>query len=449
MLRRFGTCTSRVAGARTQLSFSVPKHPATNKSDKIGDVPGDDYGAYETRTIFTKPVPRNINLDGTAKDMFDPTTPPEQCVSPGLIACLSKRIGITEAQAATAMIDAEHNLNDALRSIEKRGLAKLPSHAYGLVAVEYYEPEVYCIANFAVPHYEHLTDPDVLEAIHELTLCAAEMPIDSSSEELKRRFNTDWATDSGDKCADLMKRIPGELQLHSVSLLALGEFSANGHYVLNPPNASDFPNIGVAAAACCLDLTTGMNARFRFEVERIADSICEHVAREHVYFGQQVHLLKQPYLWAPDFSVEDFLRYKESLMQPAAIMHQLRYTMSHHHLDDQAGFAREFGPLRKEKRFSARPNPYRNLVELEELKTKQHELGKHYKENATPANAFTRSGHLVLMSSAGGENSGFAGNAKYDDFGQVADMEHRVLSSIGLTSASERLWLRYYTDSLF
>jgi hypothetical protein len=435
---------------RHQLSFKQPKQPAPAGTDSERNVPGDDFGSYETRTIFTKPVPRNVSLDGYARTLFDANTPPEECVSPGLMTCLARRFNISEAQAANAIIDANHDLNSAVEVILRRTTTSI-ERPFGLVAVEYYEPEVYCITSFAVPRHEQLRDPDVLDAVHELTLSAAEMPSDASPTELLRRFKTDWATEQGDKCSEVMRRVPhGGLDVTSICLLPLGEYSANGHFVRHPSSA-DHPNIGTAACVACLDLTTGINNRFRFEVERIADSVSEHVVQEHLCFGQQVHLLKQPYFWDPEYSVEDYLRYKESLLQPAAILNQLRYAFSSHHIDDQPAFALDpgTGPVHKSKRNVARPNPYRNLIELEELKTKQHALGKHYKENATPSHCFTRSGMPVLIASAAGENSGFAGNLKNETFGDIAHMEAQVFGTAGQTSAVEKLWKRYYTDNLF
>lgn len=47
-------------------------------------------------------------------------------------------------------------------------------------------------------------------------------------------------------------------------MLPYGEYSVHGFYVLHPVKA-DTPNIGVAAAACCLDLRTGVHKQFRFQ----------------------------------------------------------------------------------------------------------------------------------------------------------------------------------------
>lgn len=447
---------SRVAAA--SLAPARPSHAAESMrwkqfgrpsdTDMVQAV-GEDYGIYETRTTFTRPVLRDAMIDQAEIEssgvLFDATAPPEESVSPGLARCLATRLGITQQQASIALLASNHNMNAALRLIEKRKWATLPSHSYGLVALEAYDPETFCLVGFAVPEYEMLSDPDLHEAIHELTLSAAEMPADAPMEEHLRRFNTDWTTETGERCKDILDRVPGGLQVKAVCLLPWGEYSAHGLHVFHPVSA-DFPNIGTAAAACILDLSTGVNDRFRFTIERIPDSISEHVIREHYAFGQQVHLFKQPYLWAPDFSVEDMIRYKESVMQPSAVVKELRYAFCNHHMDDQATFASEHGPAPSDRRFRARPNPYRNLVEVYDMKLKQLDMGKQYKENATPSNVFTSGGNPVVIASAGTEQAGGYGSGN-DNFNVEVDIELRQTSLAN--AASERLWLKYYTDNLF
>jgi hypothetical protein len=122
-------------------------------------------------------------------------------------------------------------------------------------------------------------------------------------------------------------------------------------------------------------------------------------------------------------------------------------------MDDPATFARDtpVGPSRRGRRVaSSRPNPYRNLLELEQLKLAQHELGKHFKENASPANVFTRNGNPVIIASQGEEGSGYARNdGSAEEFDDVTQMERLMLNSSGANTATEKLWRRFYADNLF
>lgn len=420
-------CASAALRRKAEFNPNAADADATSPegTDRDGNVPGDSYGLYETRQIFTQPVPRHLSRSGVAAELFNDDTPPNKCVSAALMARFAKHCGITEKQAAHVIIATDFNLNDALALLEAKGIA-IPPNSYSLTAVEMYEPECFSIVTFSLPSIDMVEDPDVHDAMHELVLSAAEMPPDSTREELTHRFNTEWTTESDENCGEVMARFGAKAT--GVLMLPLGDYSTNGMHVMHPVSEAA-PNIGTSVCAVSIELKTGVHSRFRFHAERIADTVAEHVAHEATHYGQPVHILKQPFWWNPNYSVEDFVRYKEALLQPSALMHEMRYAYAPHGC--------------------AGVEPYRNMVELEALKSMQFKLGKHYKENATPGNVFTQSGNTVINASMGNEGSGYGKPEEMEHFSDIARMERVALSEAGVITKSERIWRKFYTNNFF
>lgn len=278
------------------------------------------------------------------------------------------------------MAESEGNINEATYLLEKRFNIRTTFGSYGVVAMESYAPETFCLVSYNLPNYEAIGDDDVLEAIHELTLSAAEMPLDTDRRDLREKFMSDWTTEDGTPCHKVLKEY--DITVKEVMMLPYGEYSVQGFHVLHAVK-DDSPNIGVGAAACCLDLRTGIHNRFRFHVERVADSISEHVMRERVHYDQGIHLYRQPYWFHTEYSVEEFLRFKESLLQPSAAVFEMRYACAYAPAYGLEGF--------------------RTMIESEKLKIAQHKYEKHYEEFTAPGKWMTAdNAQLQTVSAAAG-----------------------------------------------
>ena len=351
-------------------------------------VPGDSFGIMRNRCVFYRPIPRNIH-NGEFGHLFPEGIDPRCCLNPIVLKRLSGSFGVSADTIVNTCVECHGDINLTVRQLTKQSGKPTPFGSYGLVALESYVPEAFCLASFHFPSFEATRDPDVLEAVHELVLSAAELPLDTPRSSIKDKFLS-WTTDDGTRCEELMRKF--DITLHDVVLLPHGEYSAVGFFVANPHN-EDFPNIGVGAAACSLDLRTGIHNRFRFHVERIADSVAEHVALEQLHVGQEVHVLRQPYWFHPDYSVEEFIRFKEGLLQPSASVFEMRY-------------ATMLAPV-------CGTDSYRNLVELEKLKVAQHKYEKHYEDLTTPGKWLTTDGSQLQTVSAGTGGSGIAGSTMH------------------------------------
>src|SRR3989338_7605105 len=122
-----------------------------------------------------------------------------------------------------------------------------------------------------------------------------------------------------------------------------------------------------------MDLRSGIHKRFRFHAERNADSIAELLVREQMHFDQwYVNFLRQSFWFNPEYSVEDFIRYKESLLMPSATIFEVRTAVILHNCGGRRG--------------------YRNIAEIEKVKIAQHKLEKGGKEQQMSGNLIDANG---------------------------------------------------------
>nr|CCC92955.1 conserved hypothetical protein [Trypanosoma congolense IL3000] len=377
-------CDRRFVGARSTLSSEEQRYldqeppprdllvslrtkdrSPTDDSEADVTVPGDSFGIMRNRVVFYKPVPRQL-YTGELGDLFPEGCHPLRCVNPVTLRHLGDTLGVSFREATEAMQEAEMDINIAVDALCKHKSVTPPPGSFGLVGFESYASETFCLVDFSLPNFEATRDDEVLDAIHELTLSAAEMPLDTPTKDLTEKFINEWTVEDGRRCKDVLNEY--NLGVRRIILLPHGDYSVEGFYVLHPVK-EDTPNVGTGAAACCLDLRTGIHNRFRFHVERIADSLSEHVMQELVHYGQDVHFLRQAYWFRPEYSVEEYIRFKESLLQPSASIFELRYAVlavGSHGLEG-----------------------YRNLVEMEKLKIAQHKYEKHYEDFISPGKWLT------------------------------------------------------------
>ncbi|SCU72473.1 uncharacterized protein TEOVI_000405000 [Trypanosoma equiperdum] len=353
----------------------------TDDNETDVTVPGDSFGIMRNRVAFYKPVPRDV-YSGELGECFPEGCHPLRCVNPATLHHLSERFGVSIREAVKAMQNAQMDINIAIDELCRRKCIDPPAGSFGLVGLESYTSETFCLVNFTLPSLEATRDDDVLDALHELTLSAAEIPLDTPTEDLVDKFVNNWTVEDGRSCKDVLDMY--DLGVNKIVLLPHGDYSVEGFYVLHPVK-EDTPNIGTGAAACCLDLRTGIHNRFRFHVERIADSVSEHVIRELVHYGQDVHVLRQAYWFKPEYSVEEYIRFKESLLQPSASVFEMRYAVL------------AVGSY-------ALPG-YRNLVEMEKLKVAQHKYEKHYEDFMSPGKWLTSDNSQLQTVAAGGGNA--------------------------------------------
>jgi hypothetical protein len=348
-------------------------------------VPGDSFGIMRNRCVFYQPMPRVDHGGGVWEDLFPPGCDPELCFNTNIVRQFTGRFALSEKEAVTFLREAKGDINEALHAVEvrKKGILQMSGY-YGLVALEVYAPETFCMVSFRCPSFQATRDDDVLDAMHEMTLSAAELPVDLPPRQLVDRLN-DWDTEDGERIGDLLRSL--DLSVAQVVLLPFGEYSTQGFHVLRPVKP-ETPNIGLGAAACCMDLRTGIHKRFRFHVEKCADSVSEHIAREALHFGQiDTHLFRQAYWFRPEYSVEEFVRFKESLLQPSAAIFEMRTGVLMHPFTSLRGV--------------------RNIIEVEKLKVLQHKHEKHYEDQTVPGQMVTadRSQLQTVVSGGGGNNA--------------------------------------------
>lgn len=345
-------------------------------------VAGDSFGTSAKRVPFLRPKERGVHADPLFAELFTGRHPNE-CFNPNVVRALKGKLGLPEVEVVRRLIDAGGNTNLFLHDYETDTGKKLPPKSYGLVALEAYDPECFCMLSVSCDTYEQTQDDDVLDAIHEVVLSAAELPLDMSRNAAVDKLR-EWTTEDDSPCVEVLEGVG--LGLVDCILLPYGEYSAQGFFVLDPVK-EDSPNIGTAVGTCALDLRSGIHNMFRFHVERVADSVAEHVVREQLHFGQLEHILTQPYWFKPSYSVEEMLRFKERLLEPSANLFELRYAVLHHHFLNLPG--------------------YRNLVELEKLKHAQLAHDKHFEDFLDSGDSISRNaGTLHSEAGAAGATSG-------------------------------------------
>ncbi|KAK7200913.1 hypothetical protein NESM_000150200 [Novymonas esmeraldas] len=354
------------------------------------NVPGDSFGIMHNRVAFYKPLPRQV-LSGRMGELMPLGMHPLACFNPDTVRRLCGRYGVPADDVVAALRDGDGDVNLATELLEQRRDIEVGFGSYGLVCLESYAPETFCLVSYNLPTFAATQNDDVLDAIHELTLSAAELPLDTPSDRLVDKFIHHWTTEDDVPCGDVLRAY--DITVQSILLLPFGDYGVQGFHVLQPVK-KETPNIGVAAAACCMDLRTGIHNRFRFHVERIADSVSEHVLQEMLHYNQGVHLLRQPYWFRPEYSVEEFIRFKESLLQPSAATFEMRYAFM---------FAPQYGlPY------------YRNMVEMEKLRIAQHKYEKHYEDFTAPGKWLTSDNAQLQTVAAGGGGSNVPGGAMHN-----------------------------------
>ncbi|CCW68972.1 unnamed protein product [Phytomonas sp. Hart1] len=249
------------------------------------------------------------------------------------------------------------------------------------------------------------------------------------------KFLNHWTIEDGTPCRDVLEE--HDIAVNNIILLPYGDYSVQGFHVLYPIK-EDTPNIGVAAAACCMDLRTGIHNRFRFHVERIADTISEHIVQEMIHYNQGVHLLRQPYWFKPEYSVEEYIRFKESLLQPSASIFEMRYA---------ALFSVEYGL-----------SGFRNLVELEKLKIAQHKYEKHYEDFTAPGNWLTSDRAQLQSVVAGGGGSNAPGGAMHIQTNEATSVKNAMETRVGplrrnfensIQKHGDRIFARFYRKNYY
>ncbi|RNF11453.1 hypothetical protein TraAM80_00899 [Trypanosoma rangeli] len=223
------------------------------------------------RVAFYRPIPRDVYA-GALGELFPAGCRPMRCVNPSTLRHLCGQFGVSSAEAAATMLDADLDINVAVNNIVKRKGFKADFGSFGLVGFEAYAPETFCLVSFALPSFDATHSDDVLDAIHELTLSAEEIPLDVPKGELVKIFLTHWTTEDGTNCKEMMNSL--DLTVQCIILLPYGGYSLQVFHILHP-SKEGVPNIGTGAAACYLDLRTGIRNRFGFHVERVADSLSE------------------------------------------------------------------------------------------------------------------------------------------------------------------------------
>ncbi|ORC91971.1 uncharacterized protein TM35_000041850 [Trypanosoma theileri] len=402
----------------------------TDDTEMGVNIPGDSFGIMRNRVPFYKPIPREV-YGGELGELFPEGCHPMQCVNPAVLRRLCGRLGVSLKEATAAMQKAENDINMAVDILSRRKGIKAPFGSFGLVGFESYASETFCLVSFSLPSFEATRDDDVLDAIHELTLSAAEMPLDTPAGDLVNKFVNHWTIEDGTRCKKVLESY--DIGVQRIIMLPHGDYSVQGFHILHPVK-DDTPNIGTGAAACCMDLRTGIHNRFRFHVERVADSVSEHVIRELIHYGQPIHLLRQSYWFRPEYSVEEYIRFKESLLQPSASVFEMRYAVL------------AAGPYGLEG--------YRNLVEVEKLKVAQHKYEKHYEDFTSPGKWLTSDNAQLQTVSAGSGNApGAIMNLQTDapDTSKTA-METRVgplrrLLENSIQAHGDRVFDRFYRNN--
>lgn len=408
--------------------------PTPANLDTSKSTPGDTFGTYETRQPFLRPLKRNLNTSDNFefRALMPTETPPERCVAPDMLRLLASKFNMTHKEVLHLMIDVNHDINKFLYVAERKLGKNVQRGDYGLVALESYEPETFCLVNYCMPNYESTKDEECLEALHELTLSAAEIPLDTPRREVAAKFTTGgWTTDSDESCAEILQMLGAGVR--DVILLPFGEYSSQGFFIAHPDK--NFGNIGTGAAAVCMDLRSGIHKRFRFHAERNADSIAEHLVREQMHFDQwYVNFLRQSFWFNPEYSVEDFIRYKESLLMPSATIFEVRTAVMLHNCGGRRG--------------------YRNIAEIEKVKIAQHKLEKGGKEQQMSGNLMDANGLSKVINAAQTPQSSQyvsqqSGKKGVDNNYKEISLENKVFDSAEANVHAERIWRKYYRNNYY
>ncbi|KAG5492899.1 hypothetical protein JKF63_01479 [Porcisia hertigi] len=411
-------------------SRDVP--PGEEDEDTIR-VPGDSFGIMQNRVAFYKPLERQT-LSGRLGELMPVGMHPLACFNADTLRRISSRYGVSVDDVLASLRDASGDVNLATELLEQRFDIEVGFGSYGLVCLESYAPEAFCLVSYNLPTFAATKADDVLDAIHELTLSAAELPLDTPRDRIVDKFVNNWTTEDDVPCGDVLRAY--DITVQNILLLPFGDYGVQGFHVLMPVK-DETPNIGLAAAACCMDLRTGIHNRFRFHVERIADSVSEHVLQEMLHYNQGVHLLRQPYWFRPEYSVEEFIRFKESLLQPSASTFEMRYAFL---------FAPQYGL----------PH-YRNLVEMEKLKIAQHKYEKHYEDFTAPGRWLTSDNAQLQTVAAGGGGSNVPGGAMHNHTNDPASIRTAMETRTGplrrtlaqsMQAHGDRIFSRFYRNNL-
>ncbi|GET93005.1 hypothetical protein, conserved [Leishmania tarentolae] len=406
--------------------------PGEDEEDKI-KVPGDSFGIMHNRVAFYKPLQRQP-LSGRIGELMPLGMHPFLCFNPDTVRRMCSRYGVSVDDVVTALRDANGDVNLATELLEQRLDIEVGFGSYGLVCLESYAPETFCLVSYNLPTFASTQADEVLDAIHELTLSAAELPLDTPNDRLVDKFINHWTTEDDVPCGDMLRAY--DITVQNILLLPFGDYGVQGFHVLSPVK-KETPNIGLAAAACCMDLRTGIHNRFRFHVERIADSVSEHVVQEMLHYNQGVHLLRQPYWFRPEYSVEEFIRFKESLLQPSASTFEMRYAFL---------FAPQY----------ALPH-YRNIVEMEKLKIAQHKYEKHYEDFTAPGKWLTSDNAQLQTVAAGGGGSNAPGGAMHNHTNDPASIRTAMETRTGplrrtlaqsMQAHGDRVFSRFYRNNI-
>ncbi|KAG5492366.1 hypothetical protein GH5_01285 [Leishmania sp. Ghana 2012 LV757] len=415
---------------REMRSTDTP--PGEEEEDEI-KVPGDSFGIMRNRVAFYKPLQRQA-LSGRIGELMPVGTHPLACFNPGTVRYMCSRYGVSVDDVVSALRDASGDVNLATELLEQRLDIEVGFGSYGLVCLESYAPETFCLVSYNLPTFSSTQSDEVLDAIHELTLSAAELPLDTPRDRLVDRFVNHWTTEDDVSCGDVLRAY--DITVQNILLLPFGDYGVQGFHVLMPVK-KETPNIGVAAAACCMDLRTGIHNRFRFHVERVADSVSEHVLQEMLHYNQGVHLLRQPYWFRPEYSVEEFIRFKESLLQPSASTFEMRYAFL---------FAPQY----------ALPH-YRNIIEMEKLKIAQHKYEKHYEDFTAPGKWLTSDNAQLQTVAAGGGGSSVPGGAMHYHTNDSASIRTAMETRTGplrrtlaqsMQAHGDRVFSRFYRNNV-
>ena len=411
---------------------TTDKAPGEDDEDRI-NVPGDSFGIMQNRVAFYKPIPRQV-LSGRLGELMPAGTHPYEAYNYDTVRLLCSRYGVTVDNAVRALREARGDINLATELLEQWLDIEVGFGSYGLVCLESYAPETFCLVSYNLPTFASTQNDDLLDAIHELTLTAAELPLDTPRDRLVDKFVNHWTTEDDVPCGDVLKAY--DITVQNILLLPFGDYGVQGFHVLMPAN-KETPNIGVAAAACCMDLRTGIHNRFRFHVERIADSVSEHVLQEMLHYNQGVHVLRQPYWFRPEYSVEEFIRFKESLLQPSAATFEMRYAFM---------FAPQYGL----------PH-YRNVVEMEKLKIAQHKYEKHYEDFTAPGKWLTSDNAQLQTVAAGSGGSNAPGGAMHNNTNHIDSIRTGMETRTGplrraleksMQAHGDRVFSRFYRNNV-
>merc|ERR1712000_130682 len=154
-----------------------------------------------------------------------------------------------------------------------------------------------------------------------------------------------------------------------------------------------------------------------------------------MHFDQwYVHFLRQAFWFNPDYSVEDFIRYKESLMMPSATVFEVRTAVMLHNL-------------------GGRP-AYRNIAEIEKVKIAQHKLEKGGKEQQMAGNLFDHNGgSKVINSMQAPQSSQYLSNqsgkkGESNNYKEIT-LENKVFGAAEISVHAERIWRKFYRNNFY